>query len=325
MKCASVTPKRASRASIHESPELRQLNYNHLQCFWLVAREGSIVKASNLLRVAPQTISGQLKRLDDAVGAPLFDRIGRRLELTETGTVVFQYADEIFAIGSELASVVRGQLPGGRKSLHVGVVSSMPKLIAERIIAPALTAEEPLRLRCQEDSLERLLGALAVHQLDLVLSDQPVPSGLSLRLYYHRLGESGMSFFAGRDTVEQYATNFPSSLTAAPLLLPAVNSALRRRLDEWFETEAIVPQIAGEFDDSALMKAFGEAGAGLFCAPTVIESEVSAMYQVDVIGRTDAVTEKFYAISPERRLKHPAVVMIMKTARAKLFVDQEED
>jgi LysR family transcriptional activator of nhaA len=298
---------------------MRHLNYNHLQYFWAVAREGSIAKASESLHLTPQTISGQLKLLDEAVGQPLFNRVGRRLVLSDMGQVVFEYADEIFSVGAELASVVRGDHMSGPSTLSVGIVSSMPKLIAERIVAPAMMAEKPIRVRCHESSLEQLLSELAVHKLDIVLSDQRLPDGLGLKAYNHRLGDSGMSFFALRKLARRYQSKFPQSLNNAPMLLPSQHSALRRRLDDWFEEQGLSPRIAGEFDDSALLKAFGEAGVGLFAAPTVIEDEICRMYRMAVIGRTDAIKERFYAISPERRLKHASVVLITDTARADLF------
>lgn len=299
---------------------MRQLNFSHLEYFCAVAREGSIVKASEVLHLTPQTISGQLKLLEESVGEPLFNRVGRGLVLSDLGHVVFQYADEIFSIGSELANVIRGKQPSSPLTFNVGIVNSMPKLIAQRIIGPAFASDEPIRVRCHEATLELLLSELAVHRLDLVLSDRPAPPGLSLRAYNHRLGESGLSFFARRSDARRYKSRFPGSLTGAPMLLPGQNSAHRRRLDEWFESEGLAPRIVGECDDSALLKAFGEAGAGVFAGPTAIEKEICAMYRSSVIGRTDKVTEQYYAISPERRLKHPAVVLITETARADLFV-----
>jgi len=304
---------------------MRHLNYNHLQYFWAVARQGSIVKAAESLHLTPQTISGQLKLLEESIGQALFDRVGRGLVLTETGHIVLEYAEEIFAIGAELSQVVKGQRSATQAMLRVGVVSSMPKLIAERIIAPALSDDDPVQLSCHEASLEQLLSDLAVHRLDIVLSDQPMPYGLSLRAYNHRLGESELAFFAQRRNARGYRARFPESLNAAPMLLPSQNSALRRRLDDWFDNKAIAPQIVGEFDDSALLKAFGEAGAGLFVAPSVIEEEVCKMYGMSVIGRTNEVIEQFYAISPERRIKHPAVVRITETARAELFQEGKQD
>ena len=300
---------------------MRHLNYSHLQYFWTVAREGSIAKASESLHLTPQTISGQLKLLDAEVGFPLFNRVGRRLVLSDMGRVVFEYADEIFSVGAELASAVRGNQISGPKSLSLGIVSSMPKLIAESIVAPAMMVDDPVRVRCHEASLEQLLAELAVHKLDLVLSDQPVPDGLSITAYNHRLGESGMSFFSQRSRARRYRGKFPDSLNDAPLLLPSQNSATRRRIDDWFENHQLSPRIAGEFDDSALLKAFGQAGAGVFAAPTVIEDEICRMYRMSVIGRTDEITERFYAISPERRLNHPSVVLITDTARSDLFAD----
>ena len=298
---------------------MRHLNYSHLQYFWTVAREGSIVQASKVLHLTPQTISGQLKLLDDAVGEPLFNKVGRRLVLSDMGRVVFEYADEIFSVGAELANVVRGKQVGGPSVLVVGAVSSMPKLIVERIIAPALTAERPLRVRCHESSLEQLLADLAVHRLDIVLSDQPAPRGLNLRAYNHLLGESSLSFFVLRANARRYRSRFPQSLNDAPMLLPTQHSALRRLMDDWFEEQGLAPKIVGEFDDSALMKAFGEAGTGVFAAPSVIEEEICRMYRMAVIGRSDSITERFYAISPERRLKHEGVIHVTETARSELF------
>ena len=298
---------------------MRHLNYSHLQYFWAVAREGSMVSAAEALHITPQTISGQLKLLEESIGQPLFNRVGRRLILTELGQTVFRYADEIFTIGAELANVVRGQYAGGPLTFNVGVVSSMPKLVAERIIAPAFDSDEPLKIRCAEASLQSLLGDLATHRLDLVLSDQPMPQGLSLKAYNHRLGESGLSFFASRSHARKLKNGFPRSLNDQPMLVPARNSALRRRLENWFDDERIVPQIVGEFDDSALLKAFGEAGVGVFAGPTAIEKEICTMYRAAVIGRSTAIVERYYAISVERRLKHPAVVLITEVARTDLF------
>jgi LysR family transcriptional activator of nhaA len=302
---------------------VRHLNYNHLQYFWTVAREGSIVKAAEVLHLTPQTISGQLKLLDDAVGEPLFDRAGRRLVLSEKGRLVFAYADDIFSIGAELASVVRGHRPGAPTTLTIGVVNSLPKLIAERVIAPALT-DGNVRVRCLEDTLDNLLGSLATHRLDLVLSDQPAAQGLGLRAYNHKLGESGMSFFALKRLARRYQSSFPKCLADAPILMPSPRSALRRRLDEWFADIDIAPRIVGEIDDSALLKAFGEAGVGLFSAPTAIETEVCRMYRTKVIGRVESVREGFFAISPERRIKHESVALITETARTELFAPTGE-
>jgi LysR family transcriptional activator of nhaA len=298
---------------------MRQLNYSHLQYFWAVAHEGSVVKAAERLHITPQTISGQIRLLEEAVGQPLFNRVGRRLVLSEMGHVVLEYADEIFSIGAELSQVVREQRSAGPAKLSVGIVNSIPKLIAERIVAPALIDEDAVRIRCQEASLEQLLGELSVHKLDIVLSDQPMPQGLSLRAFNHRLGESGLTFFSQRRKAKRYQKTFPQSLNGAPMLLPSPHSALRRQLDEWFDDNSIIPHIVGEIDDSALLKAFGEAGYGVFAGPSVIDEEICKMYSMAVIGRTDAITEQFFAISPERRIKHPSVVRIIEAARTQLF------
>ncbi len=298
---------------------MRHLNYNHLLYFWTVAREGSIAKASEVLHLTPQTISGQLKLLDEAVGERLFQRVGRRLVLSDTGQFVFQYADEIFTLGAELTQVVRGKREPSPLVLKVGVTDSIPKLVAQRTIQPALHLEEPLRVVCQEGSLESLLGELAVHRLDVVLSDRRLPTGLSVQAYNHPLGDSGVSFFAPRGQARRYRKGFPGSLHEAPMLLPAASSALRRSLEDWFESHSISPTVVAEFDDSALLKAFGQAGEGLFAAPTAIENEICRMYRMSVVGHTEEVREHFFVISPERRLRHPAVLAIQERARKQIF------
>lgn len=300
---------------------MRHLNYNHLQYFWTVAREGSIVAAAEVLHLTPQTISSQLKLLDEAAGHELFTRDGRRLVLTEMGHLVLRYADEIFSLGAELSSVLQGRVADGPTVLNVGIVSSIPKIIAERLIAPALEDDDRLLVRCREALLDQLLGELAVHKLDLVLSDQSLPRGLSLKAYSHRLGASGLSFFAPRSQALRLKRHFPESLDEARILMPPQHSDLRRQIDDWLEAVSVSPRVVGEFNDSALMKAFGEAGVGVFPSPTVIETEVCRMYNMKVIGRTDQVTEQFFAISPERRLKHPSVVLIAETARSDVFPD----
>lgn len=302
---------------------MRHLNYSHLQYFWTVAREGSIAKAAEVLHLTPQTISGQLKLLDESVGQPLFVRAGRRLTLSETGRIVYDYADEIFSVGAELANVVRSGKMEGPALLNVGIVSSMPKLVVERIIAPALVGDDPIHVRCAESALDQLLADLSVHRLDLVLSDQPMPAGLGLRAYNHRLGESGLSFFGQRRGAAALRRRFPGCLHQAPMLLPSRHSALRRRMDDWFDERELAPEVVGEFDDSALLKAFGEAGVGLFAGPTVIETEICRMYRTSVIGRTPEIRESFYAISPERRLKHKAVIAITDVARKDLFSNRD--
>ena len=298
---------------------MRHLNYSHLLYFWTVAREGSIARAAEVLHLTPQTISGQLKLLESAVGSPLFQRVGRGLVVTDTGRMVRQYADEIFSLGAELAQRLRSDEPGTPAALNVGIVNSIPKLVAYRILEPALHMEPAVRIACSEGELETLLGDLALHRLDLVLSDRPVPTGLNVRAYNHKLGESGVAFFAEKSRARAYANRFAASLDGAGVLMPMSNTPLRRGLDDWLDTHSVVPRIVAEFDDSALLKAFGEAGAGVFPAPAAIAGAIERMYRAQVIGEASGVTETFFAISPERKLKHPAVIRVTRTARAELF------
>jgi LysR family transcriptional activator of nhaA len=298
---------------------MRHLNYNHLLYFWTVAREGSIARASAVLHLTPQTISGQLKLLEETVGEALFDRVGRGLVLTDTGRVVNQYADEIFTLGAELTQRVRSKEPGNTTVFNVGITNSIPKLIAYRVLEPALSIGDPIRIVCREADLDGLLADLAVHRLDLVVSDRPIPTGLSVKAYNHALGESDVAFFARRRIARKFTRHFPESLQDAPLLLPANGTALRNSLDDWFDALGITPRILAEFDDSALLKAFGEAGIGVFPAPAAISDEIEHMYGARQVGVAEGVTEAFVAISPERRLKHPAVVNITESARSRLF------
>ncbi len=304
---------------------MRHLNYGHLQYFWVVAREGSIARAAEVLHVTPQTISGQLKQLDQAVGERLFDRSGRNLVLSSTGRVVFHYADEIFGIGAELAQVVGGRKAGVQPVLNVGIVESIPKLVAARVLHPVLDLAQPPRVACQEATLDALLAELAIHRLDVVLSDKPLPAGLHVRAFNHPLGVSDIAFFAGRQDAHRYGGEFPACMDGQPFLFPAQGSALRRRLDDWLEQEGVKPFPVAEFTDSALMKAFGLAGAGIYPGPVAIENEICQMYGARVIGRTPRVQERYYAISHERRLKHPAVLAIIEAARHNLFGDSLAD
>jgi len=298
---------------------VRHLNYTHLLYFWTVAREGTIVKAAQVLHLTPQTISGQLKLLEQAVGEPLFERVGRGLALTNTGQVVKQYADEIFMLGAELAQRVRSQQTLMPTSLNVGIVDSIAKLIALRVIEPALNMDDPVKVTCHEGDLDRLLGDLAVHRLDLVISDRPIPAGTSVKAYSHPLGESHISFFAHRRIARKYLRRFPHSLHDAPLLLPATSTPLRRSLDQWFDDIGVTPRVRAEFDDSALLKAFGEAAIGIYPAPAAIADEVASMYHSVALGSVEHIRESYYAISPERKLKHAAVLQITEVARARLF------
>ena len=297
------------------------INYKHLHYFWVVAKEGTIARASERLSLTPQTISGQLSLLEDHLGEALFTRVGRNLELTETGRLVLSYADEIFSLGGELEEMVHN-LPDGRPLLFkVGVTEVVPKSIAYRLLAPALQLPEPVRIVCREGAMDDLLAELAVHRVDLVIADGPIPPGVNVRGFNHQLGDCGITFFATVRLARKLGKNFPDSLNGAPLLIPGETTMVQRRLMLWFEGLHIHPRIIGEFDDSALMKAFGRSGSGVFIAPTPIAEEVEKQYGVVSIGQTDNVREQFYAISVERKISHPAVVAITETAREWLFLD----
>ncbi len=291
------------------------LNYHHLYYFWTVARLGSVAAACKELRLAQPTVSTQLRTLERAFHVELFERVGRGLRLTDAGRMAFNYAEEIFGLGRELQSTLRGGSKARTAPLVVGIVDSLPKLIAYRLLAPALALSDAPQLVCREERVERLLSELSVHALDLVLSDAPIPPGFHLKAFSHLLGESPLTFFGTPRLAGKYRRNFPTSLNGAPLLLPISQSPLRRQIDSWLQDQAIIPKIVGEFEDSALMKSFGRAGAGVFPGPTVIDSEIRREYEVEVIGRIDLVKESYYVISPERRIKHPAVRAIASEAR----------
>ncbi len=295
------------------------LNYHHLYYFWVVAKQGSIARAVDELLLAQPTISGQLHQLEEALGEKLFVRVGRGLALTEVGQLTFRYADEIFSLGREMQDVLKGRPTGRPIRFRVGVSDLVPKLIAYRVLQPAMHMADPIHLVCREDTPEVLLTELANHQLDLVLMNGPVPASIRIKAYSHLLGSCGVSVFGTPELAQTYKRGFPKSLDGATFLLPVDGSELRRAVDQWFNSHDIRPQVAGEFDDSALLKTFGEAGDGLFFSPTAIEKEVRAHYNVSVVGRIEELAERFYAISVEKKLKHPAVVAITEAAREALF------
>ncbi|WP_296187052.1 transcriptional activator NhaR [Pseudomonas sp. UBA1879] len=297
------------------------LNYRQLHYFWVVAKTGSIVRASEQLNLTPQTISGQLSLLEQTYGIELFKRVGRQLELTEMGRIALPYAEQMFQLGGELEALLRAQPDEQQILFRVGVADVVPKSIVYRLIAPTMALNEPIRITCREDQLERLLADLAIQRLDLVISDSPMPSHLDIKGYSQKLGECGVSFFATAALAQVYGKDFPHGMQGAPLLIPGQQTVVRSRLMRWFAEQNVQPRIVGEFDDSALMKAFGKSGSGIFIAPSVIADEVMAQYDVELIGRTDAVTESFYAISVERKVKHPGIVAITEGARRQLFTD----
>lgn len=294
------------------------LNYHHLLYFWTVARAGSITRASEELRLAQPTISNQLKTLEASLGVRLFERLGRRLVLTDVGRTVLRYADDIFRTGQELQRAARGLPTGQRLRLVAGVVDVIPKRMAALLLQPAVDAHPDLVLVCREGPLPQLLAALAVHEVDVVIADVPASEGAKVKSFSHRLGDCGTTFFAARRQAH-LRKGFPGSLHGAPMLLPAPGTALRRALEAWFDAKGISPTVTGEFDDSALMKAFGARGLGAFAVPSVLEDEIREGYDVRVIGRADEVREAFHAITVERRLRHPAVVAVAETARDAIF------
>lgn len=295
------------------------LNYHHLYYFWNVAREGSVVKVCEKLHLAQPTISGQIRTLELSLNEKLFMRSGRNLVLTDVGRTVFRYADEIFSLGKELTETLKGQPSGRPLRLMVGVTDVMPKLIAYRILERAYDLPEPVLVTCQEGKADRLLADLSVHGLDIVLTDAPIDPTIRVKACNHQLGECGVSVFATEKLAQIYRPNFPNSLNGAPFLLPNENTLQRRSLDLWFETHGILPHVVGEFDDTALINVFGQSGKGLFVAHDAICKEIEAQYGVIRIGPLEGVTERFYAISVERRIKHPAVVAIVERARHELF------
>ncbi len=294
------------------------LNYHHLLYFWTVARNGSIARAAEELRLSQPTISNQLKTLEASLDVRLFERQGRRLVLTDVGRTVQRYADEIFRTGRELQLAVKGLPTGQRLRLSAGVADVIPKLVAERLLRPAYEQVKDLTLTCREGPLPQLMAALSLHELDVVLSDRPAGE-TKVRAFSHALGECGVVFLAAPPLAGALKRKFPRSLEGAPALLPAAGTALRRGLDAWFEAQEVHPLVVGEFDDTALLKAFGRRGLGFFAAPSMIEEEVCHQFGVSVVGRTEDVRERYYAVSVERRLRHPAVVALAEAARAATF------
>ncbi len=295
------------------------LNYRHLHYFWTVAKAGGITRASERLHLTPQTLSGQLSQFEQQLGTPLFRRVGRRMELTESGRLALSYADEIFQVGAELEEMLRGGPEERLFPFRVGIADVVPKSIAYRLLAPALRLAEPVRLVCREDRLDRLLAELAIHRLDMVLADRPIPANMDVKGYSHPLGQCGIAFLAAPALAAKLSGVFPDNLDGAPLLIPGEDSALRLPLLRWLERRNIQPRIVGEFDDSALMKAFGQAGSGVFPAPIASVIEIEGQYATPSLGQTDDIQERFFAISVERRLTHPAVVAVSEGARQGLF------
>ena len=305
------------RAAMHG---LEDINLNYLMYFWAVAKEGSVSAAARRLNISQPTISATIGKLERMMGIKLFQRAGRGVRLTEAGETAYHYVDEMFSTAGEMIETLRGgELHGKPRKLVVGVRDVLPKLLTYRLLEPVFRLPEPVEIVCMERSIEDLLADLALFRLDVVLSDEPASHAFRLRAYSHLLGECGITLFAAGPIATRYHAGIPQSLQGAPILLPTSQTDMRRILDNWFERHAIVPKIIGQFEDSALMKEFGKAGVGIFPAPTVLETEICSQFGVSVIGRVESARMRFYAITVERKLKHPAVVAISDQARSALL------
>ena len=295
------------------------LNYKHLHYFLTVARTGSITRAAEKLHLTPQTLSGQIGTFEERLGAKLFERAGRRLELSEAGRQALGYAEEIFQIGSELEALLKQE--GGQRTrlFRVGIADAVPKAIAHLLIAPGLDVGEQVKLVCVEDRLERLVADLAIHRLDMVLADRPVPGSMDVSGFSHALGECGIGFFCTKERAASLRGEFPHNLHLAPLLLPSEASALRAPILRWLERQEVTPNIVGEFDDTALLQAFGSAGVGVFPLPTLREVAAALPSNSVLLGQTQDISVRFFAISVERHLRHPSVLAITQAARHQLF------
>ena len=296
------------------------MNFKHLHYFWATARAGGVMRAGEQLNITPQTLSGQIKLLEERLGCPLFRKSGRRLELTEEGRTALGYADQIFALGAEMEAAIHRARSGGQVlDFRVGLADSVPKAVAYRLLEPALELAQQVRLVCHEGKFADLLGQLAIQRLDLVIADEPMNRQMNVKAFNHPLGTTAMSFFCTAALRKTLKGAFPANLDGAPMLVQGASSAMRQRMTIWFADRGIHPRTVGEFDDAALMKAFGREGRGVFMSPTVIEKETCEQYGVKVLGRTADLVEEFFAVSVERRIKHPCVVAITQAARSRVF------
>ncbi len=296
------------------------MNFKHLHYFWVTAKAGGIMRAGEQLHTTPQTLSGQIKLLEEWLGRKLFQKSGRNLELTEDGRLALGYADQIFSLGAELENAVR--LPRGVHKVldfKVGVADSVTKSLAYRLLEPALNLEDPVRMICSEGKFPDLLAKLALNQLDLVIADEPMSKRMSVKAFNHELGSTPMSFFCAPTLGKTLKGDFPECLNNAPMLIQGAQASIRQQWEGWLSRHQLHPRTIGEFDDGALMNAFGRKGRGIFMAPSVMEADIVEQFGVEVIGRSDELVEEFFAVSVERRITHPCVVAITKTARGQLF------
>lgn len=285
-------------------------NYKHLYYFWVVAKEGGMSKAADKLDMAVQTVSAQVRELEKELGCELLKPAGRGLALTEAGTVALQQADQIFQLGEALPSLVRDAASAPGVRLWVGISDGLPKLVVHRLLQPIMS-EPQLRLLCLEGQFNELLGNLALHKLDMVISDRPALSNPNIKLYSHALGASTMAWYGTAELLGKSKLAFPHNLTELPVLLPTAHTAIRDRLDHWFEQQGIRPRVVGEFEDSALLKTFGASGVGVFPAAESVEEELMAHYAVQRLGQCTGVNEHFYAIGTEKKVQHPLVQRLL--------------
>lgn len=295
------------------------LNYHHLLYFWTVAREGSVTRASEKLHLSQPTVSSQLRKLEKSLGQKLYTRVGRELVLTDVGQTVYRYADEIFAIGREMVDAIRERPVDRAVRLVVGLPQVLPKLIAFRLLEPVLKMEDRVQLVCVEGSMPDLLAQLALHKLDVVFADAPAGSLVSIRAFNHALGECGIGLFGTPKLCRRYGGNLTASLDLAPFIMPAEGTLMRRSVDQWLSESDIQPEFVGEMDDTALMKVFAEAGTGFIPAPLAIQTEIEKQFGLRLLMPIPNAVERFYAITVQRRLQHPAVVAISQAARSTLF------
>ncbi len=291
------------------------LNYHHLLYFYVVAREGSVTRASEVLRLAQPTLSGQIRKLEESLDEKLFAREGRSLVLTDVGRMVYRYAEEIFTLGREMQDSLRGRPTNRPARLLVGIADVVPKLVCHRLLKTALELEDPVQLVLHEGKTLDLMASLATQDYDMVLTDAPLGPHVRVKAYNHSLGDCGIGFFASPDLARRHRRGFPGSLDGAPMLLPTSNTALGHSLQRFFESVEVRPQVIAEIEDTALMKVFGQHGRGIFAAPIVVADEIKSIHGVQLVGRTEEVREEFYAITVERRITHPAVAAIAEAAR----------
>lgn len=298
---------------------MKQVDYGQLHTFWTVAKEGGVTRAAAKLFLAQPTVSGQLRALERTIGQPLLKRQGRGVVLTESGRYVYQYAEEIFSLGREMLDGLRGLSTDRTPRVIVGIADVVPKMLSYRLLNPLLSGTERVHVIGREGKPEELLADLALHRIDLVVSDAPVPPGSHIRAYSRLVGDSGVTLHGVGETAQRYRRRFPRSLDGAPFILPTENTVLRRSLNDWFAAAEIRPHVIAEFEDSALMKFVAAGGVGLFASPTSVEQDVCRTFGVKVVGRIPEIRERFYAITAERRLRNPAVMTLLEHSQQTLI------